>query len=197
MDIQELNRMFRKGAYQDYTLAEYQFLRRFMTLTRPATVACVGGYTNLDLFYSCQEIAPRVVNWDTGAHLLGLPMGTMRESQEFLQRETGFQGTYEWVSQTVKDLRLVGTHDLIWLGGHQAGVYDLKNYPWPTHLIFGHHGRMKWAQAMRHTHDHIPLVVMGRNIAVFSQHDHDWEHMTYNMARCDFLDIRNVWEIVE
>jgi len=196
MDIQELNRMFRKGAYQDYTLAEYQFLRRFMTLTRPATVACVGGYTNLDLFYSCQEIAPRVVNWDPGVHLLGLPMGTMRESQEFLQRETGFQGTYEWVSQSVKDLRLVGTHDLIWLGGHQDGVYDLEQ--WPDHLIFGHHGRMKRAQAMRHTHDHIPLVAMGRNIAVFSRHEHDWEHPTYMLnPNTDFLDLRNVREIVE
>jgi hypothetical protein len=196
MDIQALNRLFGQGAYQDYTLAEYQFLRRFMTLTRPATVACVGGYTNLDLFYSCQEIAPRVVNWDPGVHLLGLPMGTMRESQEFLQRETRFQGTYEWVSQSVKDLRLVGTHDLIWLGGHQDGVYDLEQ--WPDHLIFGHHGRMKRAQAMRHTHDHIPLVAMGRNIAVFSRHEHDWEHPTYILnPNTDFMDLRNVREIVE
>tara|TARA_R110000803_G_scaffold203361_1_gene268898 strand:- start:48 stop:638 length:591 start_codon:yes stop_codon:yes gene_type:complete len=195
MDIRELNQLFQQSSYQDYTLAEYQFLRRFMDLTKPGTITCVGGYTNLDLFYSCQAIAPRVVNWDSGAHLLGLPMGTLRESHQMYQRLTRFQGTYEWVSQTVKDLREVGQQELLWLGGHQDGVYELGQ--WPRHVIFGHHGKMKWAQAMRHVHDHVPLVAMGRNIAVFSVDSwHSWEHHTYLTVKSDFMDIRDIQEIV-
>ena len=199
MDIRQLNQLFQQGAYQDYPLAEYQFLRRFCELTQPRTMACVGGHTNLDVFYSLQECDTRVTNWDPGEpHAYFGWMGWTRqglaESHQRFKTLTGFRNEYEWLAKSVKDLREVGQQDMIWLSAHQDGVYDLEQ--WPDSMVICHYGNMIMAQKLWHTHQHLPLVAIGRRIAVFSRQEHDWEHHTYMTTRNrDFMDLKDVREI--
>lgn len=180
MDIRALNREFQAGAYQDYNLAEYQFLRRFCELTRPQTITCVGGGTNIDVFYATQGLAPRVTNWDPGFQGVGQP--SWRTLQERYQRITDFQGEYEWIAQGVHDLAQVDTQvDLLWLG-HGIDLMD-QIREWPGSLVVGHYGVITTTPALMRAHRHLPMVALGKRIAVYSKHEHDWDHDTYGLRR--------------
>ena len=190
MDIQDLQRQFQQGAYQHYSLAEYQFLRRFCELTQPATITVVGGHTNLDLFYATQECEPRVTNWDPGN---SSSADTIRAHHTRFQEMTAFRGTYQWIPQTVADLDAVTmTADLVWLN-----CLPSRMELYPDNLIFTHDGDLTQAGLVMRVHKHRPLVALGRKIAVFSRQEHDWRHTTYLLQRTrDMGPISPVWEIV-
>ena len=171
MDIRALNREFQAGAYQDYWLSEYAFLRRFMTLVRPHRILVVGGNTCLDVFYSLQDLpsTTQVTNYDMGSGSYGRDLpGDMAHNQ----RITGYQGRAEFVPLGVSDIRSIpGEWDLIWLNAHQDAVHLLER--WPQHMVFSHYGWMTRAEQLMRAARHIPPRVLGPRLAVFSQHEHD------------------------
>lgn len=180
MDIQALNREFQAGAYQDYNLAEYEFLRRFCELTRPQTITCVGGGTNLDLFYATQGLTPRVTNWDPGFQ--GVGQSSWRTLQARYQQVTDFQGEYEWLPAGVSNIKQINTAvDLLWLG---HGIDLMDQIPeWPGSLVVGHYGAITTTPALMRAHRHLPMVALGKRIAVYSKQEHDWDHDTYGLSR--------------
>ena len=192
MQIQDLNRMFQAGEYQDYPLAEYQFMRRWFQLTKPERVACVGGHTNLDLFYASQGHQITATNHDPDEHYLGLPRQDLKAKHDEFQKLFDYQGSYQWIQQTISDLKQVGEQDLIWLSAHQAGVYDLEQ--WPDTLVFNHYGDMTRAEQMTHVQKHLPLVALGRRLAVFSEHTTDPRHDSYMLTPARFMG-QHTWEI--
>jgi len=192
INIQDLNRLFQAGEYQDYPLAEYQFMRRWFDVATPERVACVGGHTNLDLFYASQGHRIDAVNHDPDEHYLGLPRQTLKPKHEEFQRITDYQGSYQWIQQSISDLTQVGEQDMIWLSAHQDGVYDIRK--WPATIVFNHYGAIARSETMVHIQTQLPLRALGRRLAVFSEHDPDLEHPTYMLTPTRFWG-RDTWEI--
>lgn len=198
MDQFELQRMLRQGeALQDLMPAEYAFVRRFCELVQPKRVTCVGGHSNLDVFYTLQDQACEVTNWDPGDAFLAQRL--MMETHRRLQEATNFQGRYHWQMQSVGHLNDVtdGTVDLLWVNCLQAQVPEIKQ--WPDHLIMYHWGYLPMTRVVLQTHSHLPLVALGRTIAIFSRAEakHDWRDPAYHLATSRALGhINPVREII-
>ena len=174
MDIQALDREFQQGTYKHYSLAEYQFLRRFCELTQPSTITVIGGHTNLDLFYAVQECEPEVTNWDPGNTS---SEQSIRAHHRRFQEITAFRGTYQWIPKTVEDLATVDmTADLVWLNRVPSQIDK-----YPENIIVTHDGDLTQAGLVMQIHRHTPLIALGRKIAVFSRQTHDWRHPSYRL----------------
>jgi len=194
MDIRQLDQMFQQGAHQDWDLAEYQFMRRFCELTQPRTITVVGGHTNLDLFYATQECEPDVTNWDPGWSVTG--RNYFNALHKRYQQATGFRGRYQWVQQSVERLAQVDTAvDLLWISHGTAVAAEIQQ--WPRSLVIVHYGRLTMVQDLLRAHKDLPMVALGRRIAVFTAQEHEWDHHTYSLRRDQALGpIRPVTEIV-
>ena len=194
MNIQQLSKLLESGAYQDMSLAEYQFMKRFADLIKPQKVTVVGGYTNLDVFYSLQDQLAQVVNFDPGDGTL--TEASTRAKQKDYQKQTGFLGSYQWIPQTLPNIANTDTDvDLLWINCLQETVLDIQK--WPQSLVLYHEGRHIFTKVILGITKHIPLVALGRRIAVYSSQVHDWEYPTYQLAKTgQFGHIENLTEIV-
>jgi len=178
MDIRQLDQEFHRGTIKHYTLAEYQFLRRFCELTQPGTITVVGGHTNLDLFYATQECSPRVTNWDPGA----APEATHRASHDRFREITRFRGEYQWLPQSVADFTAIDmAADLVWLNVIPGDI--MGRTQWPESLVFAHNGDLTQVATVLGISRHIPMVALGEKIVVYSRQEHDWNHHTYRLKR--------------
>jgi len=179
MHIEQLNEQFQQGAYRHYRLSEYQFLRRFCELTQPSTITVVGGHTNLDLFYAVQECEPKIVNWDPGD---SSDPAAIKATHDRYQQITDFRGSYQWIAQTVSGLGAVDTDvDLVWLNALQEQMVNASTMPRSAVLV--HDGDLTQAGTVMAMNKHIPLVALGRTIAVYSHERHDWHHPTYQLRQ--------------
>jgi hypothetical protein len=181
MDSRALALMFQQGHYQDYNLAEHEFTRRFCELTQPARITCVGGGTNLDVFYASQECEPRVTNWDPGFQGVGEPH--WRDLQRQYQALTNFRGEYTWIQQSVREIHTVTDTDLLWLCHDQAGEHLDQIQDWPNSMIVAHYGDLTMTAALLRAHRHLPMRALGHRLAVFSREEHDWHHGTYRLTQ--------------
>ena len=201
MNIQELNKFFAEnegtyGAKMDYTSAEYELCRYFITQSQPKTISIIGGNTNLDLFYSCQGVGPdiKVTNWDMGMGK-DWDRGTMKKDtwkakHEQYQKLTGFTGKYEWILKGIQHYSEIGdTPDLLWISADQEALTG-EIEDWPSHIIFSHYGNMIKASSMVRINKHRPLRAMGRTLAIFSEEDIDLtKGKGYNIKKTDFVGI--------
>ena len=194
MNIQQLSKLLESGAYQDMTLAEYQFMKRFADLIKPQKVTVVGGFTNLDVFYSLQDQLAQVVNFDPGDGTL--TEASTRAKQKDYQKQTGFLGGYQWIPQSLSSIANTETDvDLLWVNCLQETVLDIQK--WPQSLVLYHEGRHIFTKVILGITKHIPLVALGRRIAVYSSQVHDWEYPTYQLTQTGRLGhIENLTEIV-
>ena len=195
MNILELSSLLEQGAYQDMPLSEYQFTKRFAELTNPQKVTVVGGYTNLDLFYSLQNLVyPQVVNFDPGDGTL--TETSTRNKQKEYQKQTGFQGKYQWIPQSLSSIANTDTDvDLLWVNCLQETVVDIQK--WPQSLILHHEGRHVLTKVILQITKHIPLVALGRRIAVYSNQNHDWQHKSYHSSQTGQLGHIKFLEIIK
>ena len=197
MDIQQLNQVFQQGAYQDYNLKEYQFMRRFCELTKPKTITCVGGGTNLDVFYATQGQSPTVVNWDPG--MQGVGKHQWPDLHEQYQKATDFKGKYEWIPTGVSNIKQINTEvDLLWFcwpADYYHLLEDMKQ--WPRSMVVSHYGDILMTPTLVRIHRHLPIRAVGKRITVFCADDHDLEHPTYHLQRTRGLGpIKAVTEII-
>ena len=189
MNIQELNRLFNDGALKDYTLAEYELCRYIIKQGQPKTISIIGGNTNLDVFYSCQDVGPdiavKVTNWDRGTLI---NEGSWKARHKEYQKLTGFTGNYEWVPKSIRHYSEIGnTPDLLWINACQESL-PAEIEDWPSTIIFAHYGMMINASSMVGIRRHIPLRAIGRTLAIFSKEDIDLTQGTgYMMRKTKFL----------
>ena len=181
MDQRQLAQMFQQGHYQDYNLSEYEFTRRFCELTRPDRITCVGGGSNLDVFYATQGLRPAITNWDPGQQ--GVARPHWHELHREYQSLTDFQGEYTWIQQGLHDIRGLRDCDLLWLCHDQVTQHLDQIQHWPRHMIVAHYGDLTQTAALMRAHRHLPMRALGHRLAVFSREDHDWRHPNYRLAQ--------------
>ena len=167
---QDLAEQFQQGAYRDYTLNEYEALRYFVQQTQPATIKCVGGYTNMDLFYSHQDLRTpaRAWNWDACGFL---DEDHVRRLHDRYQRQTEWQGQYTWIPRTVGHIAETGEPaDLLWLNGLQEQVHDMAEV---RSCVMVHYGSPFIVDHIVRLSKRCPIRAMGRRMAILSTKEVD------------------------
>ena len=199
MNIQELNNLFNEGRhYIDYTLNEYEFCRYFLSQAKPKTIKVIGGFTNINLFYSVQELTDiEVTNWDPGEVDSGsLIWGRMFE---YYKKIFNFNGVYNWIPKTILNYSEIGSKpDLLWIDlNSDTPPFASQIEDWPEHIILSHGGKLTLVDSILKISRHRPLLAIGKRIAVFSSANIDCTKGTgYNYQMSKFL-LKEVMEIIK
>jgi len=197
MDIQELDQMFERGAYQDLYLSEYEFMRAQMRRLQPQRVTVIGGHTCLDLFYSLQEVeGVEVINHDPGPGKLA-ERGHRALMAEY-QRLTHFRGRYQWLDRGITHHTQLGhMGDCLVINAHHAIAWEPVE--WPPTVIMYHYGQPGWFDAVREMDRRVPLRVFGARMAWLDQRqEHQWQSDTYLLKPKQWPGIAQAtWELVK
>lgn len=188
----DLSDQFKDGVYSDYTLNEYEACRFFIKQLQPKTIKCIGGYTNMDLFYSCQDLENPVNawNWD--------PCGFNERSlidkkHEDYKALTDFNGNYHWMPRSIGGIIEIGdTPDLLWLNALQHEAIQVENL---QSVIIVHYGSPFIIGGLVQLMKKIPIRAMGRRLAILSKTNIDMAKGPFPAIKQQFLFQENVAEI--
>ena len=119
----------------------YDFCLDLINQIKPRNILCLGGYTNLDVFFATKDLdyAVNIINVDP----LNDPTESanhIKKTHQLIQKHFKFKGKYKWIRETA-DLKKVGNRqwDLIWDVGCFEGD-KIKFMPKNQTLFFYHYG---------------------------------------------------------
>ena len=194
MDNVELSEQFQQGVYRDYTLNEYEALRYFIKQTQPKTIKCVGGYTNMDLFYSCQDLKQpaKAWNWDSCREY---SEDRVREFHKRYQQLTNWKGNYHWIQRSLGHVNEIGeSADLLWLNALEYQANDIENL---KSIIITHYGSPFTIDHVVRLSKKCPLRAIGRRMAILSKEDVDMTQGLFPTNKQKFFFMESVVEVVK
>lgn len=198
MNLLELGNLLEKKLhfYKDYTLQEYEFLRYFLNQVSPETIEVIGGHTNLDLFYACQDIAPTIINHDP----FHSDESRLLVEHQKLQQTFNFQGKYTWLQHTVLSCdQLFDCKDTLMLNSHQDIIYELiEKNQLPDHVIFSHYGKIWFAENMVELNKYRKMICCGDRLAFFTNQDINLESSKFHFkTHRNFFDVQPVHILIK
>jgi|MDSW01.1.fsa_nt_gb hypothetical protein len=193
MDNVGLAEQFQQGVNRDYTLNEYEALRYFIKQTQPQTIKCVGGYSNMDLFYSCQDLkqTAKAWNWDSCGFI---DEDHMRGFHKKYQQLTDWKGDYQWIPRSLGHLNEIGESvDLLWLNALQHEANDIENL---KSIVVVHYGSPFIVDDIVRLSKKCPLRAIGRRMAILSKEDIDMTQGPFPTKKQKFFFNESVVEVL-
>lgn len=168
ISLNELDRMFQQGHFKDYNLVEYDFLKYFIKQTSPKNICVIGGSTNIDLFYSCQNQNIDIINFDRPSESMTTFYQKIKHNE--YKKKFSFQGNYTWINRFVNNMSQIENYnDFLMLNAHIDMIYEIMDSKkFPKSLVVSHYGNIFHAEGLNHIADHIPLVCMSTKMAFFT-----------------------------
>lgn len=116
----------------------FDFCLHMINELKPRNILCLGGYTNLDVFFATKDLdyAVDIINIDP---IVDESTLAIEQKQELIQRHFEFKGNYTWIKEKA-DLKKVNNRkwDLIW----DCAIFmddQIKLIPKNQTLFYGHH----------------------------------------------------------
>tara|TARA_R110000782_G_scaffold56783_3_gene118891 strand:+ start:3408 stop:3989 length:582 start_codon:yes stop_codon:yes gene_type:complete len=176
----------RPWAIQDLRYKEYELLRQFINQTKPSKICVLGGYTNIDLFYACQDSHVDIINYDQ-CHDTAM----MQTAHSKYKRDFDFQGTYHWYRETIASINEIESCDLLIIAGHQDIIYEIKDMP--EHLILYHYGKMWLGENIMHIHHKLSLTCLSNRLALHTNKNINLKNSNYTLEQHrNFFDVTPV-----
>lgn len=169
MNINELGELFNKDKikyHEDYTLLEYDFYRYFINATKPTEIQCVGGYTNLDIFYASQDHNCKITNFDPG-----WPAAMIKETHKHFKKIFNRSNDYIWIRLPIESIEQLNQPiDMLTINAKEIElINDINNKKIiPKHLVIVHNSKFDLIPALLSLRKHYTWTCMTKSLVFFT-----------------------------
>jgi hypothetical protein len=148
----------------------FDFCLHLINEIKPKNILCLGGYSNLDVFFATKELdyAVNIINVDPIMDA-NEPILDIKKKHELIQRRFNFKGNYTWIKEyaVLEDLKKYGQADIIW----DAGCFeldDVKFVPANQTLFYCHyrHPRLMYSE-LKEIDKITPMQAFSKSIAFY------------------------------